>query len=123
LDSFVIKQPKTSSTSSPFTSRSVDQDPSTKVVKVWTDPIKAKDKELRRVRRVAEQRQRESKKSDTSIRTKRVLGDVIDLQAARHRADMTQSEARASVIDEVIARLKPPKKSKPKQSSDTSGHL
>jgi hypothetical protein len=120
LDSFVVKQPETSSTTSPSTSKLIDQDSSTRVIKVWTDPIKAKDKERWRV---AEQRRRESKKSDTSIRTKRVLGNVIDLQAARNGADMTQSEARASVIDEVIARLKPPKKSKSKQSSDTSGHL
>ena len=119
-DSFVVKQPKTSSTTSPSTSKLIDQDHSTRVAKVWTDPIKAKDKERRRV---AEQRRRESKKSDTSIRTKRVLGNVIDLQAARNGADMTQSEARASVIDEVIARLKPPKKSKSQQSNDTSGHL
>jgi hypothetical protein len=59
-------------------------DPSTNVVKVWTDPTKAKDKGRRRV---AEQWRRESKKSDTSIRTKRVLGNVVDLQAARHGAD------------------------------------
>ena len=73
LDSFVIKQPKTSSTSSPSTSRLIDQDSSTRAVKVWTDPIKAKEKERRRV---AEQRRRETKKSDTSTRTKRVLGNV-----------------------------------------------
>ena len=75
LDSFVVKQPKTSSTTSPSTSKLIDQDHYTRVVKVWTDPIKAKDKERRRV---AEQRQRaESKKSDTSVRTQRVLGKLV----------------------------------------------
>jgi hypothetical protein len=53
---------------------------------------------------------REGKKSGSSSRTKRVLGNIIDLQAARSGADMTLVEARASVIDEVIAQ--PLKKSK-----------
>ncbi len=36
---------------------------------------------------------------------------------------MTHTEARASVIDEVIARINPLKKSKSAQSEDTSGPL
>ncbi len=48
---------------------------------------------------------------------------MIDLQAERSGAGMTHAEARVSVIDVVIPRVNPPKKSKSAQSEDTSGHL
>ena len=72
-------------------------------------------------RRVAEKKRRESKKSDSLIRNKRVLGNIIDVQAARSGVDLTQAEARASGIEVVTAKLNPPKK--PKLAEDTSGHL
>jgi hypothetical protein len=74
-------------------------------------------------RKAAEKKRREGMKSNCSSRTKRVLGNIIDLQAARSRADMTLVEARSLVIDEVIARINPLKKSKAAQSEDSSGHL
>ena len=120
LDSFVVKQPKASATSSPSAASLIHEEPSSRVVKVWTDPRKKKDRERRRD---SEKKRREGKKADCSSRTKRVLGNIIDLQAARSGADMTHAEARASVVDEVIARINPPKKSKAAQSEDSSGHL
>ena len=44
-------------------------------------------------------KRRETKKSDSLIRNKRVSGNIIDVQAARSGADVTQGEARASVIE------------------------
>ena len=102
LDSFVVKQPKASATSSPSAASLIHEEPSSRVVKVWTDPRKKKDRERRRD---SEKKRREGKKADCSSRTKRVLGNIIDLQAARSGADMTHAEARASVVDEVIARI------------------
>jgi hypothetical protein len=120
LDSFLVKQPNTTSTSLPSSSSLIHEEPSSRIIKVWTDPQKKKDREWRRA---AEKKRQEGMKSNCSSRTKRVLGNIIDLQAARSGADMTLVEARLLVIDEVIARINPPKKSRAAQSEDASGHL
>jgi hypothetical protein len=68
LDSFVIKQPKTASISSPTATALIHEEPSSRVVKVWTDPRKKKNRERRRD---SEKKRRDGKKSDSSSRTKR----------------------------------------------------
>ncbi len=53
------------------------------------------------------------------------MGNIIDLQAERSGADLTQAGARAFLVEEVIAKLNPPKKKTARvvDESGGSGHL
>ena len=101
-----MKQPKPSHSSFPHETVENADESSTRAVKVWSDPLKAKDRKRRAAR---EKKRRQSKKSDSG-RLERVLGNIIDLHAGQSGADLTQAEARASLVQEVIAKLNPPKK-------------
>jgi hypothetical protein len=119
MDKFFVMLPKLSSSSLPQTIAVIDNEPlgSSRNVKQWIDPRKQKDKKRRRL---AEHKRRSTQKSD---RHSRVLGNFIDLEAARSGADLTQAEARASIVEEVIAKLNPPKKKKTAMVEDDSVHL
>ena len=52
-----------------------------------------------------------------------MLGKIVDCQAARTGAIMTEAEGRAAVLQDVIAILNPPKRSKTAGVEDDSGHL
>ncbi len=88
-----MKQPKPSHSSLPHATVENDDEPSTRAVKVWSDPLKAKDRsgELRwRGKRSL------SHKSDFG-RLERVFGNIIDLHAGQSGTDLAQAEARASL--------------------------
>ena len=87
---FFAKRPKPASSHLPSVIVSNDEETSQKVTKQWTDPVRQKEKERRRL---AQKKRRENQRPDTSKRTERrgehVVGKIIDCQAARTGADMT----------------------------------
>ncbi len=89
IQSFFVKQPKHSSSSLPHSTFEDGEEPSTRVLKQLSDPLKAKDKKRRAAR---EKKRRERQKSGTG-RRERVVGNIIDLHAERSGADLTQAEA------------------------------
>ncbi len=114
-ENYFDKQSKFSFTSSPSTNVAIDEDsePSSRALKQWSNPRRKKDRERRRK---SERKRRERKTSGISIRSKRILGnDITDIQAARSGADMTQAKARASIIEDDIAKLNPSKQAELKQ--------
>ena len=120
MQDYFTKRPKPASP--PVTSLHVvnEEETSQRITKLWTDPAKQRDKERRRN---AEKKRREFQRSETSKRTERVLGKIVDCQAARTGAIMTEAEGRAAVLQDVIAILNPPKRSKTAGVEDDSGHL
>jgi hypothetical protein len=51
------------------------------------------------------------------------MENIVDLQSERDGSDLTAAEGRAIVVEELMARLNPPKKPKLKSVEDDSGHL
>ena len=100
MQDFFAKRPKPASSHLPSVIIANDEETSQKVTRQWTDPVRQKDKERRRL---AQKKRRENQRSDTTKRTGRVVGKFIDCQAARTGADMTKAEGRAAVPKNVMA--------------------
>ena len=90
MQDFFAKRPKQAPSHLSSVIIANDEETSQKVTRQWTDPVRQKDKERRRL---AQKKRRENQRPDTSKRTERrgehVVGKIIDCQAARTGADMT----------------------------------
>ena len=110
MQDFFAKRPKQAPSHLSSVIIANDEETSQKVTRQWTDPVRQKAKERRRL---AQKKRRENQRSDTTKHIERVVGKIIDCQAARTGADMTEAEGRAAVLKNVMAILNPPKLSKP----------
>ena len=102
LEGFFAKRPKPASSHLPSVIVADNEETSQKVTKQWTDPVRQKNKEGRRL---LQKKRLENRSPETSKRLERVVGKFIDCQAARTGANMTEDEGRNAVLKDVMAIL------------------
>ena len=100
MQDYFTKRPKPASP--PVTSLHVvnEEETSQRITKLWTDPAKQRDKERRRN---AEKKRREFQRSETSKRTERVLGKIVDCQAARTGAILREAEGGGGLMQNFVS--------------------
>ena len=102
MKDFFAKRPKPASPHLPSVIVADNEETSQKVTKQWTDPVRQKNKEGRRL---LQKKRLENRSPETSKRLERVVGKFIDCQAARTGANMTEDEGRNAVLKDVMAIL------------------